>query len=194
MRAIPRRTIYRRRIQENSVKENDAISEIVYPVDSREITDSMMDSVTSDSCESMDFENLSEDEVCSATKMTEEVNDPLHFENNFGVEDPFSPLYKSADISNYEAFLSILSFCVRFHLSGVCVEELLRLLKLLLPPCSIPGTKYLLNKAIKSSTGDKSYKIHLYCANCNNYISEMEKSNEEVLCTLCEKRNYHLSS
>lgn len=123
------------------------------------------------------------------TETNEKEDEVLHSEKNFNLKNPFSPLYQSADISNIEAFSCILAFCVRFNLSGVCIEELLRLLKILLPPCTIPASKYLLNKSIKSSADfDAFYKIHLYCSNCNEYVTEIKDSQEEILCDFCQEK------
>ena len=144
------------------------------------------------SCDAYDNDINMEDGEASSSNDTcddDNKNDNQHSENSFEIKDPFLPLYQSADVTNFEAFLCILAFCVRFNLSGVCTDELLRLLKILLPPCNIPGSKYLLNQTVKSAVNFDSFcKIHLSCANCKSYISEMENYETEILCSVCKEK------
>ncbi|GBN35492.1 hypothetical protein AVEN_110229-1, partial [Araneus ventricosus] len=114
-----------------------------------------------------------------------------HFEddassNELNFDDLSQPLYSSSSITNSEAFISILAFIIRFNLSQTYVQELLNLLQLLLPPNNFPNTRYLFFKLI-SSVFDNTCEVHLYCKECNYYVSEFLAQNKPNVCPSCEE-------
>lgn len=110
----------------------------------------------------------------------------MDYGNLVDLEDSFCPLYPSSDIIKIEAFSCFLSFIMRFNLSGISTEELLTLLKILLPPCKLLDSIQL-NKKM-NSVGDlqKLSEIRFYFKNCNEYFCHISNEQWEIYCYICE--------
>ncbi|GBO10196.1 hypothetical protein AVEN_183309-1 [Araneus ventricosus] len=114
-------------------------------------------------------------------------------ENSFSTKDDFQelienankPLYELANVTNLEAFVSILAYSIKFNLSKTCVDGLLKLLKNLLPPCNLPETKYLFYQG--TSTISNVCELHLYCPHCDSYICKLCRENDLNECATCSE-------
>lgn len=97
-----------------------------------------------------------------------------------------NPLYLSANVSNFEAYVSILAFTLRFNLSRTCVQELLQLLKLLLPPNNLPSTAHTFYNKTESAF-DGVCEVHMYCINCKSYMCMLSDAQKPDLCNCCDQ-------
>nr|XP_042913508.1 uncharacterized protein LOC122273516 [Parasteatoda tepidariorum] len=103
------------------------------------------------------------------------------------IKNCYKPIYESADVTNLEAFVSILAYSIKFNLSKSCVDGLLKLLKTLLPPCNLPETKYIFYKG--TSAISNACELHLYCPHCDSYISKLSQHNSTECLTCSESFN-----
>lgn len=129
------------------------------------------------------FPNSSSDDECD---QSEEHYMPRNDESGIYLEKPDEPLYPGAKVSNVETFILLLSFIVRFNLSKTCIEALLKLLQLLLPPCSVPPSLHIFSSKIISAF-DKTCEVHLYCSKCKSYICKLADSDKPDECLCCKK-------
>ncbi|GBN25066.1 hypothetical protein AVEN_77980-1 [Araneus ventricosus] len=198
---MPRTSAYRRK------KFNESTT---YSMDISEYSENLYDSLNHHTGETKHQSDVSSDnesvfEYSSDESSTSSYQDDnasfdsdsdAHFEddvnsNELNFDHLSQQLYSSSSIiysiqHNSAAFISILAFIIRFNLSQTCVQELLNLLQLLLPPNNFPNTRYLFFKQI-SSVFDNTCEVHLYCKDCNYYVNEFFAQNKPSVCPSCDE-------
>ena len=142
------------------------------------------------------FDSAGDDSDESVTKMFQGDSSPsnsdadVHFEDDassikFNFENLNQPLYPSSNLTYLDTFICILAFITRFNLNKTCVQELLKLLQLLLPQNNFPSTQYLFFKNI-SSVFDNTCEVHLYCKYCKHHVCELSALTKPDVCSSCK--------
>lgn len=101
------------------------------------------------------------------------------------------PLYEGSRVSREEAYVLILNFVIRHHLTDIALEHLISLLDILLS-YKLFCSKYMFLKEYENNQ-NSIFKCY-YCPDCHNIlnIDDRNKKNEIFTCTECNKR--HLKS
>lgn len=95
-------------------------------------------------------------------------------------------LYPSSSVSLIEAYITVLAFSLRHNLTKICMQELLQMLNLLLPPSKLPGTRHLFFTKL-SSLFDNSTEAYIYCKFCFANVCLLSDSNKPNICKECSK-------
>ncbi|XP_066520078.1 uncharacterized protein [Hoplias malabaricus] len=97
------------------------------------------------------------------------------------IPDGDKPLYRGAKLTKGESLTVLLGHMLRHHVTKAGCQDLLTLLKMLLPDSSLPYTSYLFNRAFDIT----SWQMHHYCLNpvCGAYIGVLDV--DSVLCSVC---------
>ncbi|GBN70636.1 hypothetical protein AVEN_91909-1 [Araneus ventricosus] len=96
------------------------------------------------------------------------------------------PLYPSSSVSLLEAYISILAFSLRHNITKTCMQDLLQLFNVLLPPSNLPGTKHLFYSKL-SSLFDNSTQADIYCKYCFETVCLLSDKHKSDICKECLK-------
>ncbi|GBM08248.1 hypothetical protein AVEN_236541-1 [Araneus ventricosus] len=96
------------------------------------------------------------------------------------------PLYPSSSVSLLEAYISILAFSLRHNITKTCMQDLLQLFNVLLPPSNLPGTKHLFYSKL-SSLFDNSTQVYIYCKYCFETVCLLSDKHKSDICKECLK-------
>ncbi|GBN84372.1 hypothetical protein AVEN_81443-1 [Araneus ventricosus] len=88
-----------------------------------------------------------------------------NYDVKVNLENLNEPLYPSSSVSLLEAYILIIAFFLRHSVSKTCMQDLLQLFNVLLPPSNLPGTKHLFYSKL-SSLFDNSTQAYIYCKYC----------------------------
>ncbi|KAE8746707.1 hypothetical protein FOCC_FOCC006570 [Frankliniella occidentalis] len=103
----------------------------------------------------------------------ENVDHPSHTTGHEHEMPPDTPLYEGASCNLDEVMLAVLSFSMNHGLSGSCLEDLLHLLKLILPEDSnLMTTSYSFFKNL--SQFKTNSKRHYFCSTCHSNLNSKE--------------------
>ncbi|GBM05749.1 hypothetical protein AVEN_234201-1 [Araneus ventricosus] len=96
------------------------------------------------------------------------------------------PLYPSSSVSLLDAYISILAFSLRHNITKTCMQDLLQLFNVLLPPSNLPGTKHLFYSKL-SSLFDNSTQAYIYCKYCFETVCLLSDKHKSDICKECLK-------
>ncbi|GBM57674.1 hypothetical protein AVEN_222530-1 [Araneus ventricosus] len=96
------------------------------------------------------------------------------------------PLYPSSSVSLLDAYISILAFSLRHNITKTCMQDLLQLFNVLLPPSNLPGTKHLFYSKL-SSLFDNSTQAYIYCKYCFETVCFLSDKHKSDICKECLK-------
>ncbi len=108
------------------------------------------------------------------------------------IQEGDHPLYPGAKLTKGESLTSLLGYMLRHHVTKSAFQDLLHLLKMLLPDNSFPSTNYLFSRAFETN----KWQVHHYCLNpdCGSYIGILDVVS--AVCPMCNtecKVSEHLS-
>lgn len=78
----------------------------------------------------------------------------------------------------------IYSYALRHSLTKLALQDLLKLIAMVLGPRSIPSSIHMLSKYVKSS--NEQVLMHFYCSTCCLYIGGVTEDNTHVTCQSCQ--------
>jgi hypothetical protein len=95
------------------------------------------------------------------------------------------PLIPGLSITKFETMLAILNYSMRFGLTSVALEELLKLVNFLLETEAIPSTLFRFNKVFENKGISNPVEFHFYCQSCLSYLGTKDLSPEINVCNEC---------
>lgn len=184
---VPKTTFYRKRKKISEIRHTDDIADnMTFTSSHCDTEEENFSSLNSPPIE----ENLSDSEFDCISVESTANEDNYTFQSDDDVKINLGnlnePLYPSSSVSLLEAYISILAFSMRHNITKVCMQDLLHLVNLLLPPSNLPSTNHLFFSKL-SSLFDNSTAAHIYCKHCFKIVCLLSDENKPDICKECTK-------
>lgn len=179
---IPKTSLYRKRKKLPESRHTDDAADNMTSMSS--FCDTEEESFSSENSPPIDEEILNGVESTDNEDNHAFQNDDDDVKINLGNLN--EPLYPPSSVSLLEAYISILAFSLRHNITKICMQDLLHLFNLLLPPSNLPSTNHLFYSKL-SSLFDNSTEAHIYCKHCFKIVCLLSDENKPDICKECSK-------
>ena len=101
-------------------------------------------------------------------------------------------IFEGSDVTVGQVVTMIYSYALRHSITKLALQDLLKLIAMVLGPNNLPSTIHMLSKYVKSS--NQQVLMHFYCSTCCLYIGGVTEDNTYVTCQSChvEHKRYDL--
>lgn len=150
-----------------------------------DLDDSLGSIIGSEGEHSLLVEEIPDDSANEESHLGEVRHEHFTLENK-------EPLYTGSRLTQAQSFLLILSFVLRYGLTGMALSDLQDLINIHCPDNTQLTSKYLFLKNLKPVDGH--LQCYIYCPNCEYYIGDRDSEGQCVVCHTAWDNNSSLKN